>query len=337
MKKRYVNLILAMVSASAMALGSVPAMAATDSAKTESAKNDSKEDAEASNEKEADAAKTDTLEDGVYTAEFDTDSSMFHVNEANDEKGELTVKDGKMTIHVSLVSKKIINLFAGTAEDAQKDGAEIIEPTTDTVKYSDGYTEEVYGFDIPVPAIGEEFDVALLGEKGKWYDHKVSVKDPVKTGDVEETTDDTDKKEDSSDKENAEKADASKDEKTSDDKKSEGKKLEDLKLEDGTYEFDVTLTGGTGRATVESPAKVEIKDKEATATIIWSSPNYDYMIVDGEKYEPVNKDGNSTFEIPVTVFDTEMEVTADTVAMSTPHEIDYTLNFDSSSMKKEEK
>lgn len=99
-----------------------------------------------------------------------------------------------MTIHVSLVSKKIVNLFAGTAEDAQKDGAEIIEPTTDTVKYSDGYTEEVYGFDIPVPAIGEEFDVALLGEKGKWYDHKVSVKDPVKTGDVEETTDDTDKK-----------------------------------------------------------------------------------------------------------------------------------------------
>ena len=333
MKKRYVNLILAMVSASAMVLGSVPAMAATDSAKTESAKTDSKEDAKTSDEKDADAAKADTLEDGVYTAEFDTDSSMFHVNEANDKKGKLTVKDGKMTIHVSLVSKKIVNLFAGTAEDAQKDGAEIIEPTTDTVKYSDGYTEEVYGFDIPVPAIGEEFDVALLGEKGKWYDHKVSVKDPVKTDDTaEEAAEDSDKKDEASDKETTEKSDASKD-----DKKSEGKKLEDLKLEDGTYEFDVTLTGGTGRATVESPAKVEIKDKEATATIIWSSPNYDYMIVDGEKYEPVNKDGNSTFEIPVTVFDAEMEVTADTVAMSTPHEIEYTLNFDSSSMKKEEK
>ena len=333
MKKRYVNLILAMASASAMVLGSVPAMAATDSAKTESAENDSKEDAKTSDEKDADAAKADTLEDGVYTAEFDTDSSMFHVNEANDKKGKLTVKDGKMTIHVSLVSKKIVNLFAGTAEDAQKDGAEIIEPTTDTVKYSDGYTEEVYGFDIPVPAIGEEFDVALLGEKGKWYDHKVSVKDPVKTDDTaEEAAEDSDKKDEASDKETTEKSDASKD-----DKKSEGKKLEDLKLEDGTYEFDVTLTGGTGRATVESPAKVEIKDKKATATIIWSSPNYDYMIVDGEKYEPVNKDGNSTFEIPVTVFDAEMEVTADTVAMSTPHEIDYTLNFDSSSMKKAEK
>ena len=154
MKKRYVNLILAMASASVLVLGSVPAMAKTDETKTESG-----EEAEASEEKDTDVAKADTLEDGVYTAEFETDSSMFHVNEANDKKGELTVKDGKMTIHVSLVSKKIVNLFAGTAEDAQKDGAEIIDPTTDTVKYSDGYTEEVYGFDIPVPAIGEEINV----------------------------------------------------------------------------------------------------------------------------------------------------------------------------------
>lgn len=307
MKKRHVNLLLAMVSASALMLGSMPVLAESDSAKTESSG-----DAETADDKDASADKESTLEDGVYTAEFATDSSMFHVNEANDKKGELTVKDGKMTIHVSLVSKKIVNLFAGTAEDAQKDGAEIIEPTTDTVKYSDGYTEEVYGFDIPVPAIDEEFDIAILGEKGKWYDHKVSIKNPVKDDAATEKADDSDKK-------------------------SDGKKLEDLKLEDGTYETEVTLTGGTGKATVESPAKVEIKDKEATATIIWSSPNYDYMIVDGEKYEPVNKDGNSTFEIPVSVFDGEMEVTADTVAMSTPHEIDYTLNFDSSSMKKADK
>ena len=121
-----------------------------------------------------------TLEDGVYEADFNTDSSMFHVNEAYDGKGTLTVKDGQMTIHVSLVSKNIVNLFAGTAEDAQKDGAEIIEPSTDTVKYSDGMSEEVYGFDIPVPALDQEFDVALLGTKGTWYDHKVSVSNPEK-------------------------------------------------------------------------------------------------------------------------------------------------------------
>ncbi|MCC8061538.1 MAG: sirohydrochlorin cobaltochelatase [Clostridiales bacterium] len=116
--------------------------------------------------------------DGEYLAAFDTDSSMFHVNEANEGKGRLTVKDGSMTIHISLASKNIVNLFAGTAEDAQKDDAKLLEPTLDEVTYSDGITEEVYGFDVPVPALDTEFDLALLGEKGKWYDHKVSVSDP---------------------------------------------------------------------------------------------------------------------------------------------------------------
>ena len=119
------------------------------------------------------------LADGVYSAEFHTDSSMFHVNEANNGLGVLTVKDGQMVIHVSLVSKSIVNLYVGTAEDAQKDGAVLLEPTVDTVTYDDGTTEEVYGFDIPVPAIGEEFDLAIIGKSGKWYDHKVSVTNPV--------------------------------------------------------------------------------------------------------------------------------------------------------------
>ena len=85
-----------------------------------------------------------------------------------------------MTIHVSLHSKHIVNLFVGKAKDAKKDGAELLEPTTDTVTYSNGDTEEVYGFDIPVPELDKEFDVALIGTKGVWYDHKVSVTDPVK-------------------------------------------------------------------------------------------------------------------------------------------------------------
>lgn len=120
------------------------------------------------------------LEDGTYTAVFTTDNSMFHVNEACDGKGTLTVKDGQMTIHVTLASKKIVNLFPGLAEDAEKEGAALLQPTTDEVTYSDGMTDEAYGFDIPVPAIGEEFDCALVGTKGKWYDHKVMVTDPVK-------------------------------------------------------------------------------------------------------------------------------------------------------------
>ena len=125
------------------------------------------------------ASSARTLEDGTYTAEFDTDSSMFHVNEACDGRGTLTVKDGKMTIHVSLVSQSIVNLYPGTAEDAQKSGAKLLEPTKDTVTYSDGTSEEVYGFDIPVEALDQEFDLAIIGTKGVWYDHKVSVSDPV--------------------------------------------------------------------------------------------------------------------------------------------------------------
>ena len=103
---------------------------------------------------------------------------MFHVNEANKGKGVLTVKDGQMVIHVTLVSKSILNLFPGTADDAKKDGAKLLEPSVDKVKYSDGIEEEAYGFDIPVPYLDKEFDCAIIGEKGKWYDHKVSVSNP---------------------------------------------------------------------------------------------------------------------------------------------------------------
>ena len=126
----------------------------------------------------AEASDSSSLTDGTYSVAFNTDSSMFHVNEANNGRGVLTVKDGKMTIHISLVSKKIVNLFAGTAADAAKDGAAVLEPTTDKVTYEDGTVEEVYGFDVPVESLDKEFDLAILGTKGEWYDHKVSVSDP---------------------------------------------------------------------------------------------------------------------------------------------------------------
>lgn len=137
----------------------------------------SEETAESAEETESEAPEV-ALEDGVYTAEFDTDSGMFHVSEACDGKGTLTVEDGAMTIHISLASQNIVNLYPGLVEDVQKEGAEVLEPTMDSVTYSDGITEEVYGFDVPVPALDEEFDLALLGTKGTWYDHKVIVSNP---------------------------------------------------------------------------------------------------------------------------------------------------------------
>lgn len=236
------------------------------------------------------AAETAALTDGVYTAEFDTDSSMFHANEACDGKGTLTVENGQMTFHVSLASTHIVNLYLGKASDAADHEADWLQPTTDTVTYSDGTSEEVYGFDIPVTAVDTDFDLAILGTKGKWYDHVVSVRNAVQQAGTAAPA-------------------------------------------DGTYTCDVTLEGGSGRATVESPAALTVADGKMTATIVWSSPNYDYMLVDGEKYLPTNTEGNSTFEIPVSALDTALDVTADTVAMSTPHEIEYTLTFDSASLK----
>ena len=236
------------------------------------------------------AVETAALPDGVYTADFDTDSSMFHANEACNGKGTLTVENGQMTFHVSLASTHIVNLYLGKASDAADHEADWLQPTTDTVTYSDGTSEEVYGFDIPVSAVDADFDLAILGTKGKWYDHVVSVRNAVQQAGTAVPA-------------------------------------------DGTYTCEVTLEGGSGRATVERPAALTVADGKMTAIIVWSSPNYDYMIVDGEKYLPTNTEGNSTFEIPVAALDTALDVTADTVAMSTPHEIEYTLTFDSASLK----
>ena len=257
------------------------------------------EDADASAEEETPAEPEQPAEpalpDGVYTADFNTDSSMFHANEACDGKGTLTVENGEMTIHVSLASTSILNLFPGTAEDAQKEGAELLQPTTDTVTYSDGLSEEVYGFDIPVPALDEEFDLALIGKKGTWYDHKVSVSNPVP---VEES----------------------------------GKTVDDLALADGTYTAELTFAGGSGKAYIQSPCTLTVADGKAVATVVWSSSKYDYMLVDGERYDVLTTEPGSTFEIPVAAFDTELTVIGDTTAMSTPHEIEYTLNFDSATL-----
>ena len=105
-----------------------------------------------------------------------------------------------------------------------------------------------------------------------------------------------------------------------------------LQLADGVYSVEVSLTGGSGKARVESPAHLTVSDGVCTAEIVWGSKNYDYMKVEGVQYFPTNTEGNSAFEIPVTVFDRPMAVIADTVAMSQPHEISYSLLFDSSSL-----
>ena len=241
------------------------------------------------------------LPDGTYTAEFDTDSSMFRVNEVCDGKGTLVVEDGKMTIHVSLASRNIVNLYYGLAEDAQKKGAGLLEPTIDSVTYDDGWTDEVHGFDIPVPAIDQEFDVALIGKKDKWYDHKVIVSNPQPLeAEIMPST---------------------------------GEKETIVNLEDGRYTIDIIFEGGSGKAEILSPAILNVSGENITAILQWNSPNYDYMLVGEEKYLPINETGDSAFEIPVTVFDETVNIIGDTIAMSKPHEIEYSIIFCSNTIK----
>ena len=284
---RFVSLLAvsALLAASLAGCGSSASSAAS-SASSEAVSSVAESAVSEAASESAAASSARALEDGTYTAEFDTDSSMFHVNEASDGKGTLTVEDGQMTLHISLQSKKIVNLYAGMAADAPDHEADWLQPTTDTVTYSDGTSEEVYGFDVPVEALDTDFQLAILGTKGKWYDHTVSVRNvEAQAAEAVETP------------------------------------------ADGSYTCEVTLEGGSGRATVDSPAALTVADGKMTATIVWSSPNYDYMIVDGEKYLPTNTEGNSTFEIPVSALGVPLSVVADTVAMSTPHEIEYTLTF----------
>ncbi|MBO5104511.1 MAG: hypothetical protein J6B74_05550 [Ruminococcus sp.] len=159
-------------------------------------------------------------------------------------------------------------------------------------------TDGVHKFTVPVEALDMGIDcTAFSDKKEKWYDRTILFRaDSLPSDAFEESS--------------------------------------APELEDGEYTVEVTLEGGSGKASVNSPAKLTVSGESITAEIIWNSNNYDYMVVDGEKYLPVSTEEFSVFEIPVTVFDRKMTVSADTTAMSTPHEIEYTLYFDSSTIVK---
>ncbi len=102
---------------------------------------------------------------------------------------------------------------------------------------------------------------------------------------------------------------------------------------DGQYAIDGALTGGSGRAQVASPAPLTIENGVARVLLTWSSPYYEAMLVDGITYAPLDTEGNAMFEILI-FGDETVPVTARTVAMTRPHDIDYTLHFDFAAIEK---
>ncbi len=210
----------------------------------------------------------------------------------------LTVSDGKMSAVITLGGKGYLKLFMGTGQEA------VAAKESDYALYAED-KNGAYTYEIPVEALDMELECTSFSKrKEKWYDHQILFKASSLPKEAlliplpvyEQET---------------------------------------VSLEDGEYQIEVVLTGGTGRASIQSPARMTVEKGMATAQIVWSSPNYDYMMVSGKKYLPVNTEGNSVFEIPVMAFDSQIPVTADTTAMGTPHEIEYALTFRLDSVKKD--
>lgn len=208
----------------------------------------------------------------------------------------LHVSDHDMIADIIIDSKSYDALYMGT-EDEAKNAAE-----SDRITYTTNEKGQSV-FTVPVEALDKEIQCAALSaKKQEWYGRTLVFR--------ADSLPDTAFKE-------ARYATA-----------------ESLKLEDGEYNIDVKLEGGSGKASVESPAKLTVKDGKATAKIVWSSDKYDKMVVNYLEYTPEIAGGHSVFEIPVGGFDYRMHIEAETTAMSEPHMIEYTLYFDSATIKK---
>ena len=208
---------------------------------------------------------------------------------------KLTVKEGKMSAVLTLSGTGYLKLYMGTGEEAVKASEDEMIPYVEN-------EEGAYTYEVPVEALDMGIDCAAFSKnKEKWYDRVLVFKSAsLPAGALKEVKMTT---------------------------------AADLNLEDGTYTAEAELQGGSGRSVIESPLTVTVENGTVMAEIIFGSPYYDYVLVNGEKYEPVNTEGNSAFLIPVDGFDYNMPVTADTIAMSVPHEIDYTIVIASSTLE----
>ena len=251
------------------------------------------------------------IENGTYKVNVESSSSMFRIQSA-----ELNVSDSSMTVALTLGSTSYLKLFAGTAEQA----------AASTEDQYIGYTESGDGvvFEVPVEALDQPFSCAAFSAKKEmWYDRSLLIRADslppeavhVAIADYEQLKKDARDRQIEAQKSQSQLADLA----------------VETDLEDGEYEVPATLEGGSGKASVASPATLIVKDGKAFARIQWSSSHYDYMLVDGIKILPEEKaspEDNSVFVIPVTSLSEPMKVIGDTTAMSTPHEVEYTLDFE---------
>ena len=297
------------------------------------------------------------IKDGEYIVGTECSSSFFHIEEA-----KLTVKEGKMTALLTMSSSSYLLVYPGTAEEAAAAPyedyipsveidtwdtftipVEALDAELDLAAYSKKkkkwYPRKIlfHAADIPADSLRfeypdydrisqaltlyEEFSEFGEGEESEAGENKSETGNPEITG--------------SGSMENsgvgtAEKTGDGSTEKPGTEKREQNTEPQALPVElpDGEYSVEVSLAGGSGRASVTTPTWMIVQEGRAYARLLWSSPYYDYMILDGKKYVNETTDGgSSSFTIPITAMDAPMEVIADTTAMGDPVEIDYTLTF----------
>lgn len=261
-----------------------------------------------------------SIEDGTYDAQMESSSSFFHVYAC-----KLTVKGSRMKAVMTIDSTSYECVYMGKAADAAK------APKKDYI-----FADEKDGrgsFTIPVEALNAPVACAAFSKKEKqWYDRDVLIDAsslPEKALKIKlpdyDLIDKAVEQYDENKGAGEETAEPGK-EKT----ESNASFLipAAVDMEDDTYSIEVNMIGGSGRASVSSPTWFIVKGGKAYARLLWSSSHYDYMKINGIKYENESKDGgNSTFTIPVALFDQPIRVIADTTAMGDPVEIEYELTF----------
>ena len=203
---------------------------------------------------------------------------------------QLTVENGAMSADLTIASDSYLKLFLGTGAEAVGASEE------ECISFElDEAGNQVYT--VPVEALDKGIDCAAWSRRReKWYDRilvfsaSTLPQSAFKEGWI--------------------------------------LTAEDIGLEDGVYTVEVTLGGATGKTAVETPTEITVENGEVTATITFNSTNYDYVAIEGEKFELISEEGNSSFVIPVGGFDWNMPIKADSVALGKPRELDYTLYFD---------
>ena len=287
------------------------------------------------------------IEDGEYVVGTECSSSFFRIEEAR-----LTVKDGKMTALLRMYSSSYLLVYPGTAEEAAAEDYEDYIPSVEIDDYDT--------FTVPVEALDTELELAAFSKRKKaWYPRKIlfhasdipsdrlrfsypdydRISEAMASFDAENNAEDritdsqtgsraaagTDSKTDSQAAGTDSKTDS---QAAGTDAKAQDPQAVRIDMPDGDYSIEVNLMGGSGRASVTTPTWMYVQGGKGYARLLWSSPHYDYMILDGRTYYNETKDGgNSSFTIPITATDMPVDIIADTTAMGDPVEIAYTLTF----------